>query len=43
MDNKEKIINFLQVLGVTKEEHIQRLFNEFNNNFKNILLSACSK
>ena len=32
-----KIINFLQDFGSAKLEHLQRLFDEYNNNFKNIL------
>lgn len=34
-----KIINFLQDFGSAKLEHLQRLFDEYNNNFKNILSS----
>ena len=39
-----KIINFLQDFGSAKLEHLQRLFDEYNNNFKDILSSnAVSK
>lgn len=39
-----KIINFIQDFGATKIEHLQRLFDEYNNNFKNIISSnAISK
>ena len=39
MDNKLKVINFLQDFGCAKLEHLQKLFEEKNNNFKNILNS----
>ena len=32
-----KIINFLQDFGSAKVEHLQRLFDDYNNNFKSIL------
>lgn len=32
-----KIINFLQDFGSAKLEHLQRLFDDYNNNFKSIL------
>ena len=39
-----KIINFIQDFGATKIEHLQRLFDEYNNNFKSIISSnAISK
>ena len=34
-----KIINFLQDFGAAKEEHLQRLFDKYNDNFKNLLSS----
>lgn len=37
MIDKTKVINFLQDFGCAKLEHLQILFNESNNNFKNIL------
>lgn len=40
MDNKLKVINFLQDFGCAKLEHLQKLFEEKNNNFKNILNST---
>lgn len=36
-EKNTKIINFLQDFGSAKIEHLQRLFDEYNNNFKNIL------
>lgn len=38
-EKDKKIINFLQDFGSAKLEHLQRLFDEYNNNFKNILSS----
>lgn len=37
VEKDTKMINFLQDFGAAKEEHLQRLFDEYNNNFKNIL------
>lgn len=37
MENKEKVLNFLQDFGCCKLEHLQILFNDKNNNFKGIL------
>ncbi|MBR3003072.1 MAG: hypothetical protein IKF38_05910 [Clostridia bacterium] len=34
-----KVINFLQDFGCAKLEHLQILFNDYNNNFKNVLSS----
>ena len=34
MENKEKVLNFLQDFGCCKLEHLQILFNDKNNNFK---------
>ena len=39
MDNKLKVINFLQDFGCAKLEHLQKLFGKKNNNFKSILNS----
>ena len=39
MYDKEKVINFLQDFGSAKLEHLQRIFDDYNNNFKNILSS----
>ena len=40
LDNKElKVINFLQDFGCAKLEHLQKLFEDDKNNFKNILQS----
>ena len=36
-DKKSKVLNFLQDFGCAKLEHLQILFNDENNNFKNIL------
>ena len=45
MEDKLKVINFLQDFGCAKLEHLQKLFEEKNNNFKNILSSnmICKK
>ena len=40
MEDKLKVINFLQDFGCAKLEHLQKLFEEKNNNFKNILNST---
>lgn len=37
MVDKEKVINFLQDCGCAKLNHLQVLFNDKNNNFKNVL------
>ena len=37
MIDKIKVINFLQDFGCARLEHLQKLFNEENNNFKTIL------
>lgn len=37
MVDKEKVINFLQDCGCAKLSHLQILFNDKNNNFKNVL------
>ena len=37
MVDKIKVINFLQDFGCSKLEHLQILFNDKNNNFKNVL------
>lgn len=37
MIDKLKIINFLQDFGCAKLEHLQKLFGDQNNNFRNIL------
>ncbi len=37
MVDKLKVINFLQDFGCAKIEHLKILFNDSNNNFKNIL------
>ncbi len=37
MIDKIKVINFLQDFGCARLEHLQKLFNEENNNFKIIL------
>ena len=39
MEDKLKVINFLQDFGCAKLEHLQKLFGEKNNNFKSILSS----
>ncbi len=39
MEDKLKVINFLQDFGCAKLEHLQKLFEEKNNNFKSILSS----
>lgn len=39
MYNKEKVINFLQDFGAARIDQLQRLFNEYNNNFRDILSS----
>lgn len=39
MIDKLKVINFLQDFGCAKLEHLQKLYNDPNNNFKNILVS----
>ena len=39
MNDKLKVINFLQDFGCAKLEHLQKLFGEKNNNFRNILNS----
>ena len=39
MVDKLKVINFLQDFGCAKLEHLQKLFEEKNNNFKSILSS----
>ena len=36
-EKDEKVINFLQDFGSAKLEHLQRLFDEYNNNFNSIL------
>ena len=37
MVDKVKVLNFMQDFGCAKIEHLQILFNDKNNNFKNIL------
>lgn len=37
MVDKEKVLNFIQDFGCSKLEHLQTLFDDKNNNFKNIL------
>ena len=37
MVDKIKVLNFMQDFGCSKLEHLQILFNDKNNNFKNIL------
>lgn len=39
MINDLKVINFLQDFGCARLEHLQKLFNNENDNFKNILSS----
>lgn len=39
MINDLKVINFLQDFGCARLEHLQKLFGNENNNFKNILSS----
>ena len=39
MVDKTKLLNFIQDFGCAKIEHLQILFNDKNNNFKNILES----
>lgn len=39
MINELKVINFLQDFGCARVEHLQKLFNNENDNFKNILSS----
>lgn len=37
MEDRLKVINFLQDFGCTKLSHLQKLFGNENDNFKNIL------
>ena len=37
MIDKTKVLNFMQDFGCSRLEHLQILFNDKNNNFKNIL------
>ena len=39
MYNKEKVINFLQDFGAARIDQLQKLFNKYNNNFRDILSS----
>ena len=39
MVDKTKVLNFIQDFGCAKIEHLQILFNDKNNNFKNVLES----
>lgn len=39
MVDKMKVINFLQDFGCTKLEHLQILYNNEKDNFKNVLVS----
>ena len=39
MIDKIKVLNFIQDFGCAKQEHLQILFNDKNNNFKSILSS----
>lgn len=39
MEDRLKVINFLQDFGCAKLNHLQKLFGDENDNFKNILYS----
>ena len=42
-EKDEKIINFLQDFGSARIDQLQRLFDEYNNNFRSILSSMISR
>ena len=39
MYNKEKVINYSQDFGAARIDQLQKLFNKYNNNFRDILSS----